>query len=411
MRTALAIRQGMEEARAKTLRLFANIDDADFCRQVHPDFSPVGWHLGHIGVTEGYWILQQCKGEASRSAFYDSFFTPTDNPKPNRIHLPSRAEMLTYLSTVRECVFSFLAHAECPVAHPLLGEANIFNMLLQHEEQHNETILSILRLSAAEQYDMGRPSMFNHTDLLPPEAQRVSFDEGEMVRVPAGPFLMGSHDRGTTLDNERPQHEVEVSDFVIDRYPVSNREFLQFVMTGGYERSQWWSAEGWRWRRQQQITHPLYWRQSPAGEWVEISGGPVAPLVLDRPVMNVSWYEAEAYARFVGKRLPTEAEWEKAARWGVLAMTGYVWEWTSTWFHPYPGFAAHPYAGYSVPYFDHHHRVLRGGSWATQAHVSRRTFRNWYHPWVREVFAGVRCARDLAGSFVRETTQSSEDLR
>jgi gamma-glutamyl hercynylcysteine S-oxide synthase len=397
MNTVLAIRRAMEEARENTLRLFANVDESDFRRQAHPDFSPVGWHLGHIGVTEGYWILQQCKGEASRSAFHDSFFTPTDNPKPNRIHLPSRAEILDYLATVRECVFSFLAQAEFPDVHPLLREANIFNMLLQHEEQHTETILLILRLLAAERYDAGIPNALHHADPLLLEMQRPAFDGDEMVCVSAGSFLMGSHDRGTTLDNERSQHEIEVDEYLIDRAPVSNRDFLQFIIAGGYDNSQWWSAEGWQWCTQEQITHPLYWRQLPTGEWVEIGRGPVATLVPDRPVMGVNWYEAEAFARYEGKRLPTEAEWEKAAVSGVLAMTGCVWEWTSTWFHPYPGFVAHPYAGYSVPYFDNHHRVLRGGSWATQWHVRRPTFRNWYHPWIREIFSGIRCARDVTG--------------
>ncbi|NOT55948.1 MAG: ergothioneine biosynthesis protein EgtB [Deltaproteobacteria bacterium] len=398
----------MEETRARTLRLFANIDDAEFRRQAHPDFSPVGWHLGHIGVTEGYWILQQCKGEASRSAFYDSFFTPTDNPKPNRVHLPTRAEILDYLASIQESVFAFLENTEFPAAHPLLGDANIFNMLLQHEEQHNETILMILRLLAAERLDARQPLTPHHPALLSSDISAPN--EHEMVSLPAGPFLMGSDNRGTTLDNERPRHVVAVNDFEIDHYPVSNREFLQFVIRGGYGNSQWWSTEGWRWRTQQRITHPLYWRQSATGEWMEIGGDAVAPLALDRPVMNVSWYEADAYARFARKRLPTEAEWEKAAQSGLLAMTARVWEWTSTWFHPYPGFVAHPYAGYSVPYFDNQHRVLRGGSWATQPHVRRETFRNWYHPWVRTVFAGVRCARDCAREPVHADSSLSEDL-
>lgn len=415
MSPALAIRRAMEATRANTLRLFASIDDADFRHQAHPDFSPVGWHLGHIGVTEGYWILQQCQGEAPRSAFYDSFFTPTDNPKPNRVHLPARGEMLDYLATIRESVLTFLARTEFPAAHPLLGEANIFNMLLQHEEQHNETILLILRLLAAERHDAEHPHALNPPILLPPDATRPALIEHAMVHVPAGPLLMGSDERGTTLDNERPRHVVAVGDFEIDRYPVSNREFLRFVLAGGYECPQWWSAEGWRWRVQQRITQPLYWRQAATGEWLEIGDGSVAPLELDRPVMHVSWYEAEAYARAVEKRLPTEAEWEKAARCGVLAMTGYAWEWTSTWFHPYPGFVAHPYVGYSVPYFDHRHRILRGGSWATHAwatlsHVRRPTFRNWYQPGVRAVFAGIRCARDRAGGEVNEAPPATEGL-
>jgi len=391
MNTTRAIRKTMEEVRANTLGLLAVVDESDFCRQVHPDFSPIGWHLGHIGVTEAYWILQQCKGEESLSAFYDSFFTPTDTPKPNRINLPPREEILDYLLTVRERVFSFLAQANFASDHPLLQEANIFNMLVQHEEQHNETMLFIMRLLAAQQYDTGIQN--NHRSWL--QEREPAVEKGEMTLVPAGAFLMGSNHHSTTLDNERPQHEVEVGDYLIDRSPVTNQEFFRFVIADGYDSPQWWSAEGWQWRDQYQIHHPLYWRRHDVGDWVEIGTEAVSPLVLERPVTGVSWYEADAYARFIGKRLPTEAEWEKAAVHEVLARIGCVWEWTATWFHPYPGFVAHPYQGYSVPYFDNQHRVLRGGSWATQPHVRRCTFRNWYQPWVREIFAGFRCAQDV----------------
>ena len=403
MNTGIVIRRAMEEARAHTLRLFADVDEADFRRQVHPDFSPVGWHLGHIGVTEAYWVLRQCKGEASPSAFYDAFFTPTDNPKPNRVNLPPRGEILDFLSGVREQVFSFLARAEFPADHPLLREANIFNMLLQHEEQHAETILVILHLLAAERYDAENqaphgPRRGNYESPCyapPPRAREPVPERGEAVLIPAGSFLMGSNDRGTTLDNERPRHMVKVGDFVIDRYPVNNREFLQFVATGGYHTPEWWGREGWQWRTREQVEHPLRWRRLPSGEWVEIGREAASPLAPERPVTGVSWYEADAYARFVGKRLPTEAEWEKAAVYEALALTGCAWEWTATWFRPYPGFAAHPYQGYSAPYFDNRHRVLRGGSWVTGPHVRRPTFRNWYAPWVREIFAGIRCAQNV----------------
>ncbi len=429
----MAIQRQMEEARAYTLHLLKAVDEADFRTQPHPDFSPVGWHLGHIGVTESYWLLQQCKGEPTLSAFYDYFFTPTDNPKPQRANLPPREKILFYLDTVRERVFSSVAQLDLSVDHLWLYRGKIFNMLLQHEEQHNETMLLILHLLAAEQRSP-------HSDALPQEESKTpSRVRDDLVLVPGGPFLMGSNDDTTTLDNERPQHAVEVETFLIDRYPVTNGEFLQFILAEGYNNPAWWTADGWQWRKQNNIEYPLYWRKRAGREWTEVGLARPRPLALEHPVMCVSWYEADAYARFVGKRLPTEAEWEKAASWdaqrhkkllypwgeeqpearrcnfsdsnrgttavgrhpegcgpyGCFDMLGNVWEWTSTWFHPYPGFIAYPYEGYSMPYFDQQHRVLKGGSWATRCHVLRPTFRNWYNPWVREVFAGFRCAKDV----------------
>lgn len=396
MSLAHELRAAMEEARAETLHLLADVDDVEFARQAHPDFSPVGWHLGHIGVTESFWILQQCKREPTVAVFYDHFFTPTDNPKPNRIHLPPRQEILAYLETVRAHVFSFLTDIDFEADHPLLYGGGVFNMLLQHEEQHNETIVLIKQLlRAGQQPQEDRPSGDASAVVSASlrEERKCAHALPKMERVPEGPFFMGSDDRSKTLDNERPQHEQWVDAFTIDRFPVTNAEYARFVEAGGYYKRSLWSQAGWRWRERCAVEHPLYWRRTSQG-WHEIGSSGMRALVPERAVMCVSWYEADAYARFVGKRLPTEAEWEKAATLNLLAQWGQVWEWTSTWFAPYPGFMAHPYEGYSVPYFDQQHRVLRGGSWATRSHVKRITFRNWYRPWTREIFAGLRCAED-----------------
>lgn len=392
MNVAAEIRATMEETRADTLRLFAEVDEADFRCQVHPDFSPLGWHLGHIGVTEAFWLLQQCQGLPSLSPAYERFFTPTDTPKPERGSLPPRAAILAYLATVRERVWSFLATVNFAMNHALLQNGGIFNMVLQHEKQHLETSAVIRQLLAADAYARepqcagraGRPAVGSSTFVS---------REPELASIPAGAFLLGSNERASTLDNERPQHEVFVAAFQMDRFPVTNGDFLRFVEAGGYRERAWWSEQGWEWVRRLCFEHPLYWRYV-AGQWREIQQTGAALLQLERPVQCVNWYEADAYARFAGKRLPTEAEWEKAAALGMLGGIGQSWEWTATWFAPYPGFSAHPYKDYSAPYFDGQHRVLRGGSWATRRYVKRRTFRNWYHPWVREIFAGIRCARD-----------------
>lgn len=260
------IRSALEDVRANTLRLIADVSEDDFRRQAHPDFSPLGWHLGHIGVTEAYWILQQCKQDPSLSAFYDSFFVPTDNPKPNRVHLPTREDILNYLHTEREQVLPFLVQVNFHSDHSLLREGNIFNMLLQHEEQHNEIMLMILQLIAATHYEQNELSVNLPTLLSPslpvplgPQRERTaSRRHGGMVRVPGGPFVMGSNDISCTLDNERPQYTVNVAEFLIEPIPVSNSDFLCFIDNGGYRTSHWWTPAGWQWCKENKVEHPLY---------------------------------------------------------------------------------------------------------------------------------------------------------
>jgi iron(II)-dependent oxidoreductase len=186
---------------------------------------------------------------------------------------------------------------------------------------------------------------------------------------------MGACTEAFAYDNEVPCHLVELPDFEIDRWPVTGHDFAAFIEERGYERRELWSPEGWSWLQEARVRAPLGWR------------GPSA-----RPVEHVCFHEAEAYARFRGRRLPTEAEWEKAAP--VLEGRGRVWEWTSTDFAPYPGFEPFPYEEYSVPFFDRGMKVLRGGSWATSPAVARATFRNWDFPVRRQIFAGLRLARD-----------------
>jgi iron(II)-dependent oxidoreductase len=207
--------------------------------------------------------------------------------------------------------------------------------------------------------------------------------------VPAGSFALGAPADRFAYDNERPRHTVEVGCFQIARHPVSNASWMRFSEGGGYERREWWSDEGWAWKQEYDITH----RRA-------IAAGPA-----EAPACHVSWFEADAFARAQGARLPTEAEWERAATWsretegddgsrGVLADVGRVWEWTGSHFGGYPGFRAHPYREYSEVFFGERYRVLRGASWATHPRVADVSFRNWDLPQRHQIFAGLRLARD-----------------
>ena len=399
----------MAECRRKTLDLFTNVTDDIFSQQAHPDFSPIGWHLGHIAFTEAYWILEQCAGLSPQFSQYNRLFHARGLPKSERQNLPSIEIIRDYLQTIREQVLTYLETA------PLEQQERLWYWLLQHESQHNETITFVLQLLKRQQ--PGFTPKLNFSNLSYPN-QKLSQD---LVQIPEGEFEMGSNN-WETQDNERPIHRVYLDSYWLDIYPVTCIQYREFMEFGGYQKRQFWSDEGWQWLQINPVSSPLYWVDS--SNWD------------NHPVSGVSYYEAEAYANFIGKRLPTEAEWEKAASWdtvkgqkrcypwgntlptpqfcnfdtfvghttpvntykancspyGCYDMLGNVWEWTASWFVPYQRFQSYPYQGYSQSYFDTQHRVLRGGSWATRRWGLRNTFRNWYYPWVRQILVGFRCA-------------------
>ncbi|MEA2639457.1 MAG: gamma-glutamyl hercynylcysteine S-oxide synthase, partial [Chloroflexota bacterium] len=303
-----------------------------------------------------------------------------------------------------------------------------FEMIIQHEYQHDETLLATLQLMAAPGY---RP-------FVPPTRCGTPPAQAEVL-VEGGPFVMGTDDRTVAYDNERPAHVHEVPSFWIDTTPVSNAAYLRFIEAGGYKQPAYWSEKGRAWLADSSAYAPQFWEQRN-GAWAVDTYGWVAPLNPQQPVQHVCFYEAEAYARWTGKRLPTEAEWEKAASWdpvrrtklvypwgdeppsaeranldqlsfapaevgayprgvspyGCQQMIGDVWEWVDTDFYGYPGFEAWPYREYSEVFFGDEYKMLRGGSWAVRPGVTRTTFRNWDYPIRRQIFSGFRCARNAA---------------
>src|SRR4051794_874426 len=365
--TDATLLDALQAVRRRTLDLVGHLSPEDLERQVDPIMSPLVWDLAHIAAYEDLWLVHRFAGEPllrpDLAARYDAFETP--RAVRGDIELLDTDGAYAYLEAVRERVMTALDGREPdPVVH---------EMVLRHELQHTETMRQAMELG----------------DLLPagePAPAALGGDEDEWGTVPAGPFRMGAAAGGFAYDNERPAHEVDVAAFRIARRPVTNGTWMRFVEGGGYVRREWWSDEGWAWKEEYDITHP------PG----------VAEGHPDAPACHVSWFEADAFARSRGARLPTEAEWEKAATWdqgehgtrGVLRDIGCVWEWTASRFAGYPGFVAKPYREYSEIFFGDGYRVLRGGSWATHPRLATATFRNWDLPERRQIFAGVRLATE-----------------
>jgi iron(II)-dependent oxidoreductase len=424
------IAAALESARAKTLWLLEAVPEAFLKVRVHDFYSPVGWHFGHIGMTEEFWVQTQALQRPCRDAALSFLFANLpENPKDNRVHLPSREEIVAYLAATRRQTLQALEATDLASDNPLITDGYAWEFAYQHECQHQETIAELLQLI--------------HTEGHFPDVRAAPFSPAaqltEMVSLSGGAFLMGSDDRHG-YDNEKRAHRVEVAPFELDRTPVTSAQWLAFMADGGYSNHRLWHDAGYfDWALPNRITGPEYWRRAQGDAGAYFYVGPTGPRPIDpqEPVCGISWYEADAYARWAGKRLPTEAEWEFAAAYdpadgrsrrypwgdaapeprraafglsawqpapvgthpdgasalGLLDMAGGVWEWTASPFLPYPGFAAFPYDGYSQDHMDGHHLGCRGGSWATSAPILRCSFRNWYVPTYRQGFLGVRCAR------------------
>jgi iron(II)-dependent oxidoreductase len=428
MASPAPLTDALTEARARTLALLAPLSDADVEAQHTAIMSPLVWDLAHIAAYEELWLVHRYGGaplsRPELAALYDAFETP----RAVRGDLPllDREQAIDYLDRVREQV---LAGLDARGA----GDGLLHELVLRHEHQHNETMLQAIELARL----APAPAV--------PRADRPAAPGGhtglESVAVPAGPCRLGAPGGTFAYDNERPRHGVDLPAFRIGRTPITNATFLAFVEGGGYERRTWWSDEAWAWKEEYDITHPDGWAAGPQGEWRRWTLDGWAPIDPDEPVVHVSWFEADALARSHGARLPSEAEWEKAATWdqatgtarafpwgdeaprgaadgranldhallgpapagaypagaapcGALGMLGDVWEWTASDFGGYPGFVAHPYREYSEVFFGAGYKVLRGGSWATRARVATPAFRNWDLPQRRQIFSGVRLAWD-----------------
>lgn len=423
-----AITDLLTEARERTLLLISRLSDEDLHRQHDPLMSPIIWDVGHIAHFEELWLTRNLSGPIEFSEM-PGLYNPFEHPRAERasLPLPTLEEMLRRLREIRSRVLDQLDALEWDSDNPLLRDGFVYNMVLQHEYQHNETILQTLQLKLGDPYPAPRVAS-SRVGTTPPT---------DMVHFRGGQVTIGTDDTGAAYDNERPKHEVTLHPFLIDTAPVTNARYLEFIDDGGYTRRELWSEGGQRWLDESKATAPKYWKRE-GNTWIERVMDLARVVDTTRPVCHVCYYEAEAFSRWDRKRLPTEVEWEAAASWdpgrhaarefpwgngiegsrqanvdqlafdtapvgafpanvspsGCYGMIGDVWEWTSSDFTGYPGFRSFPYREYSEEFFGTGYKVLRGGSWATRPGAIRNTFRNWDYPIRRQIFSGFRCARD-----------------
>ncbi|MDE3074017.1 MAG: SUMF1/EgtB/PvdO family nonheme iron enzyme [Chloroflexota bacterium] len=416
------------EVRSRTLELVADLSDEQMAVPLLRIINPPLWEIGHTAWFQEKWTLRHLRGlppiRPDGDALYDSAAVVHDTRWG--LALPSRAQTLALMQSILDTALARLQD------DPATAETEYFYWLsVFHEDMHDEA-LTYTRQTLG----YPPPRLSHVTSQRTASAGALPGD----VEVPGGVFSLGSTPDGRfAFDNEKWAHPVELAPYRIARAALTQREFAAFVDDGGYGEQRWWTAEGWAWRLQAGAEHPPYWRREAPGRWLRRDFDRWLPLEDNRPVIQLSWFEAQAYCRWANRRLPSEAEWEMAAaaepegsgswrkrrypwgdspptperanldwqamgcvdvgalpagdsHFGCRQMLGNVWEWTADAFGPYPGFVADPYKEYSQPWFGDH-KVLRGGCWTTRSRLIHNSWRNFYKPDRRDVWAGFRtCA-------------------
>jgi len=376
----------LADAHQRTWAVLADLAPRQWQVPYDAGINPPLWEVAHVAWFTEHWVLRDPQADSdgrwvarlpSMLPEADRLFDSMRVAHPDRWHLalPGLAEIRDYAATVLERVRAKLAASDD--TDPALY---FYRLALFHEDMHAEA-LTYMRQT------LGYP--------VPTWLDMPDLEAGAGVATGGGEtFLMGAPaGDGFVFDNEKWVHPVDVPRFHIDRTCVSNAAFAEFVAAGGYHDPQWWSDDGRAWLQQRGLAHPVRWRKADhraAGQWELHWFGQWIPLPREQPVCHVNAYEAEAYCRWAGKRLPTEAEWEVAATHGLIRWGGAVWEWTADPFVPYAGFSADPYREYSAPWF-HTHRSVRGGSFATHARLQHPRYRNFYLPHRSDIFVGFRC--------------------
>lgn len=409
------------DARQRTMQLVSDLPDEKLAVPELDIINPPVWEMGHVAWFQERWALRHLRGEASVHPHADEFWDSAAVSHHARweLPLPSRVKTEQYMRDVLDSVLERLPSGD------VTDEEAYFHWLgVMHEDMHAEAF-------AYTRQTLGYPPPAGWRSAVATAAPEAS---GRDIEIDGGAYLLGAMPGAQfVFDNEKWAHAVHVNPFAIGQYAVTNAEFAEFVNDRGYLRRECWSEEGWRWRAQETAQHPVYWIPQQNGNWMYRFYDRILPLPPEHPVIHVNWYEAEAWCRWAGRRLPTEAEWELAASgpaktrypwgeeppdsrranldacslgcvavsdrapgdspYGCRQMVGNVWEWTASDFLPYPGFVIDPYKEYSEPWFGSDRKVLRGGCWVTRSRLIRTSWRNYFTKERRDIFAGFRsCA-------------------
>ncbi len=428
--SAKVLSEWVRDARAASLELIADLDDQQLRVPMLPTINPLLWEIGHAAWFQEHWVLQHAARHKPIRPDGAQVFDSISIPHHVRwdLPLPSRNEILRYVCQVSDQVSELLDRGRLMKSLVYFIKLSVF-----HEDMHTEAFTYTRQTLGY------RPPTFldsaSRGTSRPLAATTTAKGNGKRrdIEIHGGDSQLGApRDAAFAFDNEKWAHAVHVKPFAIAQTAVTQEEFAAFVNENGYGRSEFWNDDGWRWRKETGAEHPVYWRREGTDAWFRRHFDQWLPLEPDLPVIHVNWFEADAYCRWAGRRLPSEAEWELAAGgaekrhypWGeeppceakaqldwqsmnttdvtahptgdspdgLRQMIGNVWEWTASTLNPYPGFVADPYKDYSEPWF-HTRKVLRGGCWATRSRMLRGTWRNFYEPHRRDVFAGFRtCA-------------------
>lgn len=419
----------VRDARARTFDLVGDLSDEQLMGPRLAIVNPLLWEIGHVAWFQEKWALRHAANRPPVRPGVDSLYDSAAIAHDTRwdLFLPSRQDTLAYLTAVRDAVLERIEAGNLSADDRYFIQLGIF-----HEDMHNEAFTY-----TRQTHGYSAPQSCRTASTATTEAGSLRGD----AEIPGGRFLLGAlPGESFVFDNEKWAHPVEVRPFAIARGAVTQGEFQDFVEAGGYGRREFWSEPGWSWLQSAGAEHPLYWHREAGGRWLRRDFDRWLPLEPHRPVLHVNWWEAEAYCNWAGRRLPTEAEWELAASadltgdtlaeskrcfpwgdtppnsqqanlgggsggaadvaafaagdsaFGCRQMIGNVWEWVADDFEPYPGFQVDPYREYSQPWFSTH-KVLRGGAWTTQPRLLRNTWRNFYKPDRRDVWAGFRTCR------------------